>query len=217
MNGTLRVFVVDDHALVRAGLRSLLEGLPHVEVVGEAANGRDALENIDQVRPDVVLMDISMPTMNGFEAVRRLVSEHPNVRALMVSMHADEQSVSGAFDAGASGYLLKSAEREELAIALRTVSEGQRWLSRGVRKQLIEAIAGGELPSRPRPVLTPRQREVVQLIAEGSSTREIARQLRISVKTVETHRAQLMDRLDIHDVAGLVMYAIRVGIIRPEG
>jgi DNA-binding NarL/FixJ family response regulator len=212
MNTARRVLLVDDHALVRAGLRSLLQTLPGIEVVGEAGNGREALALIGQVRPEVVLMDISMPGLNGFEAARRMIREYPSTRILMISMHADEQSVSQAFAAGATGYLLKSAEREEFEIALQAVRAGQRWCSRAVRKPVFEP--GEAFPLRAP--LTPRQREVLQLIAEGNSTRDIAQQLRISVKTVETHRAQLMERLDIRNVPGLVLYAIRKGIVRVE-
>jgi DNA-binding NarL/FixJ family response regulator len=212
MKTALRVLLVDDHALVRAGLHSLLQTLPGIEVVGEAGNGREALALVGQVQPEVVLMDISMPGLNGFEAARRMIREHPSTRILMMSMHADEESVSQAFTAGATGYLLKSAEREELEIALQAVRAGQRWFSPAVRKQALEP--GEAFPLRAP--LTPRQREVLQLIAEGNSTRDIAQQLQISVKTVETHRAQLMERLDIRNVPGLVLYAIRKGIVRVE-
>jgi DNA-binding NarL/FixJ family response regulator len=210
----VRVLLVDDHALVRAGLRSLLQDVPGIEVVAEAGNGRDALRLIEELHPEVVLMDISMPVLNGFEAARRVVTEHPQTRVLMISMHADEQYISQAFAAGAMGYLLKSAEPDELQAALDAIRGGQRWLSRAVRRRL-EATPAVQSFSDRAP-LTPRQREVLQLIAEGNSTRDIAQQLRISVKTVETHRAQLMDRLGIRNVPGLVLYAIRAGIVQAE-
>jgi DNA-binding NarL/FixJ family response regulator len=214
MKGVLRIVVADDHALVRAGLRSLLAGLSGVEVVGEAGNGRDALRLVAEQLPDIVMMDISMPGLNGFDAAARVARETPQTRILMVSMHADEQYVHAAFAAGATGYLLKTADRDELEAALHAVARGDRWLSRAVRNRNLEAVSPGATRTEP---LTPRQREVLQLIAEGYSTRNIARQLRISTKTVETHRAQLMERLDIRDVAGLVLYAVRNGLIPFDG
>ncbi|MGZ6123360.1 MAG: response regulator [Myxococcales bacterium] len=214
MNPGLRLLLVDDHALVRAGLRSLLHDVRGIEVVAEAGNGRDALRLIEELHPEIVLMDISMPVLNGFEAARRVVREHPQTRVLMISMHADEQYVSQAFAAGAMGYLLKSAEPDELQAALDAIRGGQRWLSRAVRRRLEGTPAVQSFSDRAP--LTPRQREVLQLIAEGNSTRDIAQQLRISVKTVETHRAQLMDRLGIRNVPGLVLYAIRAGIVQAE-
>jgi DNA-binding NarL/FixJ family response regulator len=209
----VRVAIADDHALVRAGLRALLETLAGVEVIGEAADGRDALALIEKTAPDVVLMDVSMPGMNGIEALRRAMVRQCRARIVMLSIHADEKYVREALVAGAAGYLLKTAERSELEMALQAVARGDPWLSPAVSKTLVRALSQREVA---RPVLTPRQREVLQLIAEGNSTRQIARLLGISVKTAETHRAQMMERLDIHDLAGLVRYALRTGIVRQD-
>ena len=216
----IRVVLADDHALVRAGIRALLENIEGVAVVAEAGDGRAALRAVAEHQPDVVLMDIAMAGLNGLEATARIVREHPAVRVVILSMHANEEYVLRALQAGAIGYLLKDADTAELELAVRAAARGEAYLSPGVSRhliadyvrrvgrdpQLVESLRHG------LSLLTPRQREVLQLIAEGRTTREIARLLNISVKTVETHRAQLMERLDIHDVAGLVRYAIRAGL-----
>jgi DNA-binding NarL/FixJ family response regulator len=213
----IRVFLADDHALVRAGIRALAQNLDHIEIVAEAANGRDALELIKTHRPDVVLMDISMAGLNGLEATARVTKELPGIRVLILSAHANEEYVCQALRAGAAGYLLKDAGTAEFELAIRAVARGETYLSPAVSKHVItdyvRRLAGepGALE-----LLTPRQREILQLVAEGQSTKEIARLLHISVKTVETHRLQLMDRLDIHDVPGLVRYAIRVGLVQSD-
>jgi DNA-binding NarL/FixJ family response regulator len=211
----IRVLIADDHALVRAGIRALLEKLPDVKVVAEASNGRDALQLVKTHQPDIVLMDIAMPGLNGLEATKRVTKEFPNVRMLILSMHASEEYVWQALSAGAAGYLLKGAEPAELAMAIKAVTSGEMFLSPPISKHVIRAYmqrVGGEeaLPNR----LTPRQREILQLIAEGVTTKGIAETLHISVKTVETHRAQLMERLGIHDIAGLVRYAIKIGLVQ---
>jgi DNA-binding NarL/FixJ family response regulator len=215
-----RVLIAEDYHLVRAGLRSLLEGLPRVEVVGEADNGNDAVRLAGQLRTDVVLMDISMPGLNGIEATRRIVKLKPTPRVLVLSMHSDRQYISEALAAGASGYLLKSGSRDELELAVATVARGEMWISPSIARTVVNdilfALRTDASGTAARDALTPRQREVLQLVAEGHSTRQIARRLAISVKTVETHRAQIMERLDIHHVAGLVRYAIRAGIVRPD-
>jgi DNA-binding NarL/FixJ family response regulator len=208
----MRVVLADDHALVRAGLRSLLEGIEDVEVVGEAGDGDEALQRVQALRPDVVLMDISMPGLNGIEAIRRLAKLRARPRVLVLTMHSDKEYVRAALAAGADGYLLKTAERGELVAALAALARGKGWLSPSIARVVIDDIVRVEKVEDP-PVLTPRQSEVLQLIAEGNSTKEIARRLQISVKTIETHRAQIMERLDIHNVAGLVQYAIRRKII----
>lgn len=206
-----RVLLADDHALVRAGLRALLERLPNVEVVGEAEHGAEAVKLAAQLRPDVVMMDVSMPILNGIEATRRTVKLRPRPRVLVLSMHDDPAYVRKALSAGASGYLLKTAPRRELELALAAVIRGEIWISPSIARSMVEDI-GRRPPNHDE--LTPRQREILQLIAEGHTTKQIARRLHIGVKTVETHRAQLMERLDIHNIAGLVRYAIRSGIIR---
>jgi DNA-binding NarL/FixJ family response regulator len=214
---TIRVILADDHTLLRAGLRALLEDLPGVEVVAEAADGVEALALVEAHRPDVVLMDIAMPHLTGLDVAARLRQERPEARVLILSMHKDEAYVRRAVLAGAAGYLLKDSDTEELALAIRAVARGETYLSPAVSKHLVADYrrqAGGQ--ADPAGGLTPRQREVLRLIAEGATTKAIARRLGISIKTVESHRTLLMERLGIHDVAGLVRYAIRVGLITPE-
>lgn len=214
----IRVLIVDDHTLVRAGIRSLVEKLPEVRVVAEASNGRDALQLVKTHRPDVVLMDIAMSGLNGLEATKQIVKEFPHSHVLILSMHASEEYVWQALRAGAAGYLLKGAELAELALAIKAVSVGEMYLSPPISKHVIRDYverAGVEDTQPER--LTPRQREILQLIAEGVTTREIAETLQISIKTVETHRAQLMERLGIHDIAGLVRYAIKIGLVQSDG
>jgi DNA-binding NarL/FixJ family response regulator len=214
---TARVLLVDDHSLVRAGIRSLLEKMTGIEVVAEAGDGHEALELTKKHVPDVALMDISIPGLNGLEALARASKEFSKVKVIILSMHTNEEYVLQALRAGACGYLLKDAAVAELELALRAVTRGETYLSPRISKRVIvsylEAL-GNERPLRED--LTPRQREIVQLIAEGKSTKEIAFLLKVGVKTVEAHRAQLMARLSIHDVASLVRYAIRVGLVLDE-
>jgi DNA-binding NarL/FixJ family response regulator len=215
---TTRVLLADDHVLVRAGIRSLLEKMSGIEVVAEAGDGYEALELTKKHFPNVVLMDIAIPGLNGLEALARATKEFPAVKVIILSMHANEEYVLRALRAGACGYLLKDAAVTELELALRAVTRGETYLSPRISKRVIGSYLerlGNERPLREE--LTPRQREIVQLIAEGKSTKEIAFLLKVSVKTVEAHRAQLMARLDIRDVAGLVRYAMRVGLVPPEG
>lgn len=217
MNPT-RVLLADDHALVRAGFRTLLESLPGVHVVADADNGREALRLIEEHRPDIVFMDISMPGLNGLEATARVAADFPSVRVIILSMHTNEEYVLRALQAGAAGYLLKDADPVELELALTAVARGDTYLSPPVSRHVIEEyvrrVTDG---SGPLETLSPRQREVLQLIAEGQTTRQMAQMMSISVKTVESHRAQLMERLDIHDIAGLVRFAIRTGLVSAEG
>jgi DNA-binding NarL/FixJ family response regulator len=211
----IRVLIADDHTLVRAGIRALLEKLPGVQVVAEASDGREALRLVKTHQPDVVLMDIAMRGLNGLEATERTVKEFPKIKVLILSMHTSEEYVWQALNAGAVGYLLKGSDLDELAFAIKAVTRGGTYLSPPISKQVISDYVrrvGGEKSLLER--LTPRQREVLQLIAEGATTKDIAKTLGISVKTVETHRTQLMERLDIHDVAGLVHYAIKTGLVR---
>lgn len=218
----ISVLLADDHALVRAGFRAMLDDLPEVEVIAEAENGRQALEITQEQRPDVVLMDIAMPGLNGLDSTARISRDYPEVRVVILSMHISEEYVISALRAGASGYLLKDADPSELALAVRAVARGETYLSPGVSKHVIDDYlrrTGGMEehsldPGSSHP-LTPRQREVLQLIAEGHTSRDIARVLKISLKTVESHRQGIMNRLDIHDLAGLVRYAIRKGLVDP--
>lgn len=211
---TIQLVIADNHTLVRAGFRALVEELDGIEVVGEADNGRDAIQLVETFKPQIVLMDIAMPEMNGLEATARISREFPQVRVLILSMHANEEYVYQALRSGASGYLLKDSGAEELELALRAISRGETYLCPAVSKYVVsDYVRRLNQDQTPLDQLTPRQREILQLIAEGNSTRDIAEMLYISTKTVETHRTQLMDRLDIHDIAGLVRYAIRIGLV----
>ena len=213
-----RIVLADDHALVRQGFRALLGAIADFEVVGEAANGREALRLIRALAPEVALIDISMPELNGLDATAHALREQPQLKVIIISMHATEAYVLEALRAGAAGYLLKDADAGELERAIRAVARGERYLTPSVSHHVIERFMRaerGETVSEAE-ALSPRHREVLQLIAEGKSTREIAARLNLSVKTIETHRAQLMQRLDIFDVAGLTRYALRIGLIDPE-
>ena len=214
----IRVILADDHTLVRAGIRSLLESIGGVEIVGDCGDGRQALMLIDEHRPDVAVLDIGMPGLNGLEVARRSAQASPQTRIIILSMYADPSYVRQALKAGVAGYLLKGAAVSELSIALKAVMEGEKYLTPKVSQTVVEGFLretdpGGE----PIESLTERQREILQLIAEGRSTREIAQMLDVSVKTVETHRLRLMDRLGIRDVPGLVRFAIRAGLVSPDG
>jgi DNA-binding NarL/FixJ family response regulator len=214
----LRILLADDHTLVRAGMRALLGELPGIEVIAETGDGREALRLVREHKPDIALLDISMPGLNGLEVVGRITHDHPKTRVIIVSMHGDDESIRRALVAGAAGYMLKNSDRGELELALRAVARGDTWLSPALTKRVVAAYTQGALASAEEPfaVLTPRQREVLQLVAEGHSNKEIASRLNVTLKTVETHRTELMERLGIHGVAGLVRYAIQVGLVRPD-
>jgi DNA-binding NarL/FixJ family response regulator len=210
----IRILLADDHKLVRAGIRSLLEGFPDIEVVGEASDGEEALRLIDEHRPRMVLMDIAMPLLNGLEVTRRLAKAFPEVSVIILSTYSDEEHVYQALRAGASGFLEKGAALEELELAIRAVARGETYLSPPISKPVIMEYARRtslDLQSTER--LSPRQVEILQLIAEGKSMKQIALGLSISVKTVETHRTAVMNRIGVHDVAGLVRYAVKTGLI----
>jgi DNA-binding NarL/FixJ family response regulator len=215
---TVRILLADDHKIVRDGLRALLENQPGVAVVAEADNGRATVSLTRDLLPDLVIMDIGMPDLNGIDATRQIVSEFPGVRVIALSMHSDRRFVVQMFRAGASGYLLKDCAFEELARAVRAVLKNQIYLSPAVAGPVMEdyiqhlasAVKGESC------ALSPREREVLQLLAEGKSTREMASLLCVSVKTVETHRQQIMGKLNIHNVAELIKYAIREGLTSLE-
>ncbi len=224
MNKPIRILLVDDHALVRAGIRSLLANIAGVEVVAEAGDGREALKLVGIIHPDVVVMDVAMPGLNGLEATALILRDYPDTRIVVLSMHSNEEYVLRALQAGALGYLLKRASSNDLEQAILKAAKREIFLGPEISKQVIKdyvrRIAGGGDAERPQPgqldQLTARQREILQLIAEGKTTKEIASVLNLSFKTVETHRTQLMSRLDIHEVAGLVRYAIRTGVVTLE-
>jgi len=212
-----RILLADDHTLVRGGIRALLESVPDVEIVGESGDGREALELIGKQRPDVALLDITMPGLNGLEVASRVAKESPRTRILILSMHTNETYVAQALQAGVAGYLLKASAVEELPLALKAVARGETYLSPAISKQVVEGfLRQTEAEPGVLSALTPRQREILQLIAEGRSTKEIGADLGVSVKTVATHRAQLMERLGVHDVPSLVRWAIRAGLVSPE-
>jgi DNA-binding NarL/FixJ family response regulator len=209
----IRVLLADDHKLFRAGVRSLLQSLGDVEVVAEAADGREALRLIAAHRPDVVLMDIMMPNLNGLDAALRIGREAPGTRVVILSMNADGESVLNTLRAGAVGYIVKTADPVELELAIRAAARGERFLSSAVSEYVVAGCLRRTNPDlTPFQRLTLRQREVLQLIAEGFTTKEIAARLGIGVKTAEAYRAELMNTLDVHDIAGLTRYAIREGL-----
>jgi len=218
----IRIVLADDHALVRAGIRSLILTIENVEVVAETADGAGAVALVKEHRPDVVLMDIAMGTMNGLEATSVIKSLSPETKVLILSMYVNEAYVEQALRAGASGYLLKDSESNDIGLALNAVLRGDIYLCPRVSTQLVQSyLKLGSAPSVDTPAAAPtddvqlsaRQREVLRYIAQGFSTKEIAHQLGISHKTVEVYRAQVMHRLNIHDVPGLVRYSIRTGLI----
>ena len=215
----IRVLLAEDHTIVRKGLRFLLDSEAGIEVVGEAEDGRQAIEKVGQLRPHLVLMDITMPGLNGLEATRQIKKRFPEVKVLILTVHATEEYILQILRAGASGYVVKQAAVTELVSAIRAVCRGDSFLSPSISREVIEEYiqrveAIGEKDSYDQ--LTNRERQVLQLITEGHPNREIAELLHISVKTVETHRAHLMDKLDIHSTAELTQYAIRKGIIRAD-
>jgi DNA-binding NarL/FixJ family response regulator len=211
----IRVLLADDHTLIRAGISALLERMERVEVVGEAGDGPHAMKLIRELAPDVVLLDLQMPGLSSFEVLQETTEKFPDVKIIVLSVHDSEEYALRALRSGAAGYLPKSAASAELERAIDQVIRGEQYFSPIIARMASLEAARTGLTGRAAPVeLTPRQREVLILIAEGYSTKDIARTLGISGKTVETHRAQLMERLGIHDVAGLVRYAIRTGIVK---
>ena len=215
---SIRVILADDHTLVRAGIRALLEKLPNVEVLAEASDGHEVLKLAKTYEPEVILMDIGMPGLNGLEATIRLIRELPKVRVIILSMHQDEEYVWKALKAGASGYLLKKAATAELATALQRVALGEIYLSQEISARVPENFPLNGIAGRKSPLeqLTSRQREILQLIAEGQNTKQIADFFKVSPKTIEYHRSRVMDGLNVHDVPGLVRFALREGLIPPE-
>ena len=213
----IRIVLADDHTLVRAGIRTLCELLDGITVVAEVADGNQALEMVKAHQPDLVLMDIAMKTLNGLEATAQIKREFPQVRVIILSMYTAEDYVHQALKAGAAGYLIKDSAVSELETAITAVMRGEFYLCPQTSKLVVQSYLQSTGPIEgPLGVLTPRQRETLQLIAEGHNTKDIAFRLNLSVKTVETHRAQIMERLGIHDIAGLVRFAIRVGLVSSD-
>lgn len=216
----IRVLLADDHTIVRQGLRRLLESQPDMLVVGEADNGRDVLKSAARLRPDVVVMDMAMPGLNGIEATRQLTREVPSIRVLALWAYSDEEYVLAACQAGAAGYLVKHSAATELISAIREAMKGNAYFSPGIAKYFTRHAATGLRSTQSGLArgkgLTPREREVLQLIAEGRANKQIAAAMAISVKTVEKHRQSVMDKLDIHDIAGLTRYALGRKIIENE-
>jgi DNA-binding NarL/FixJ family response regulator len=213
----IKIILADDHRLMREGLRLLLETQPGIEIVAEAENGRETLQLVRKYKPDVVLMDIAMPDLNGIDATRQIVSEFPKIKIIALSMHTNKKFIVEMLTAGASGYLIKDSALEELSKAINTVINNRIYLSPIITSVVVEDYRVSKSPADiVSPVsLTPREREVLQLIAEGKTTKEIAACLNLSVKTIETHRMQMMNKLNMHSVAELTKYAIREGITTP--
>jgi DNA-binding NarL/FixJ family response regulator len=207
-----RVLLADDHVLVRESLKTLLEGAG-IQVVGQASNGHDALRLIESLKPEIAVLDISMPVLNGLDAMRAIRVASPKTRIILLTQHDEQPYVSEALEAGANGYVLKSQVSSDLIQAIRQVGRGEVYLSPQISAAVMEAY-NPKTQKRSDP-LTPRERQVLQLIAEGKTTRDLASVLGISVKTAESHRTRLMQKLDIHDTATLVLYAVRRGIVQP--
>ena len=213
----MKILLADDHNVLRKGLRRILEEQPDLEVVGEASDGRQAAQLAQTLKPDIVVMDIAMPLMNGLEATRQILQRNPSLNVLILSMYSDENYIVQVLRAGARGYLLKDTAEEDLITAVRTVAKGQPFFSPKIAKLLL-----GDSMQRIRDegvtdsyeLLTPREREVLQLIAEGKSNKEAAATLFVSPTTIETHRARIMDKLDLHSTADIVLYAVRKGIVQ---
>ena len=210
-----RILLADDHQMVREGIRSLLEKESDIEIVGEAEEGRKAVHLVRKLQPDVVLMDITMPNLNGIEATKQIISEYPNIKIIALSMHFSRIFVLNMLKAGALGYILKGDSSEELIEGVRTVSGGGAYFSPKAAKTVTEVLAN-PLPNSPLDVLTQREREVFQLICEGKNTKQMALELHVSTKTIEANRRKIMEKLDTHNIPELVIIAIENGIISLE-
>jgi two-component system, NarL family, response regulator NreC len=215
---TIRVLIADDHRIIRDGLRTLIEKEAGMEVIAEAENGREMIRLVLKHRPNMVITDVSMPDMNGTEATRKIMEEIPGIRVIALSMHSDRRYVLGMLEAGASGYLLKDCAFEELVTAIHQVAKGNTYLS----PKITEVVVSGYLNKTQGPhasgsILTPREREVLHLLAEGRSAKEVASHIHVSVKTVETHRRNMMEKLNMRGIAELTKYAVREGLVSIEG
>ena len=217
----IKVVIAEDHTIVRKGLCALLQGEPDIEVVGEAENGREAIKIVEKLLPDVVVMDIAMPGLNGLETTRQLTKKFPKLKILILTMHDNEEYIFETLRAGAAGYLIKRSAPNELISAIQSVFRGESFLSPAVSKKVIEGFvqSGGSAAKEDADYgrLTTREREILQLIAEGNALREIASLLHISIKTVESHKAHIMEKLNLRSIAELTQYAIRKGLIHLDG
>ena len=211
---SIKILLADDHKIVSECLRPLLNKQPDMKVVGEAENGRMAVKLTQQLNPDIVIMDIAMPDLNGIEATRQIIARCPGVKIITLSMNSDKRYVTGVLNAGASGYLTKSCSFEELVSAIRVVAANKKYLSPDISGIVIEEslVRSSTAKSKVPSILTMREREVLQLLAEGKTVKQIASQLYLSIKTVHTHRKQIMDKLNIHSIAELTKYALREGL-----
>jgi DNA-binding NarL/FixJ family response regulator len=211
----LRILIADDHEVARRGIRSLLESHPGWEVCGEAVDGREAVASANRLKPDVVLLDIGMPSLNGLDAARQILAAAPETRVLILTMHDSEQVVREVLAAGALGFLLKSDAGRDLVAAVEALQDRRTFFTTKVAQLVLEGYLhpGSETDRSLRSILTPREREVIQLLAEGKTTKEVATTLNLSVKTAETHRTNLMRKLDLHSVVDLTLYAVRNGIV----
>jgi len=216
MEDTLKILLVDDHTIVRQGLKALLEAHAGFIIVGEAENGREAVKKAQELNPDIVIMDIAMPVLNGLEATRQIKRALPDTKVLALTMYNDEEYVFQILKSGASGYLIKETAANELIAAILSLQKGNPFFSPSISRKIMESYLNEDEDKKTKgesDKLTNREKEVLQLIAEGYTNNEIANLMNISVKTVETHRAHVMSKLDIHDVAGLIKYAIRKGLV----
>jgi DNA-binding NarL/FixJ family response regulator len=216
MKSKYRIIIAEDHTILRAGLRALLSSKDDIEVIGEAGDGREAVRLVDKQVPDVVLMDLSMPKLNGIEAIREIKGRHPEMKIIVLTVHKGEEYISAALNAGASGYILKDASQNELLLALEYVIDGKMFLSPSISEKVIDVFLQNKKSGKTKSILehlTAREREVLQLIAEGNTNKKIASHLCISLKTVEKHRANLMQKLELRNTAALTAYAIEKGLV----
>jgi DNA-binding NarL/FixJ family response regulator len=214
-----RIVIAEDHTILREGLRALLSSSPDFEVVGEAEDGREAIRCVEKLKPDLILTDLSMPRMNGMEAIREIKKQSPKTKILVLTVHRTEEYILATLKAGADGYLLKDSTHTELMMAVKNVISGKHYISPGISEKVIEGYVEGKKTLKPRTsweTLTQREREILKLIAEGYRNKEIADDLCISVKTVEKHRANLMEKLNLHNVQALTAFAIEKGLVSRE-
>jgi two-component system response regulator NreC len=211
-----RIVIAEDHTILREGLRALLSSVPHLHVIGEAENGRDAIQCVETMEPDLILMDLSMPKMSGMDAIREIKRRSPGIKVLVLTVHKTDEYILASLEAGADGYVLKDATKNELMSAIATVLKGKRYLSPEVSGKVIDGYLEGKRSIKVKSVwdvITPREREILKLVAEGYKNKEIADYLCISVKTVDKHRTNLMKKLDLHSVSALTAFAIEKGLV----